>query len=369
MSTPNTHKSNVIRLPEFHPVRSSSTWKMGLDIGRTTTVYQELYLKAGTAQPILKFLPTLIGYPGKGMSGDPRWRSLVEIGEAAARRRDHLEVFSPLDAEASRRPAVLLEFAGALAREMGCRRTGKPWGVLAVPLDAGPDHVRELRTMGGEIFERLLLVEEHLLIGMGVLRDPASRAAVVDIGARSVRAALVGTTPGQDDRRVSPHGGDAVDAVLKRLLLEKFPDLVLTDLTITHMKEQLGSVAPAHRTAQVKVELGTTHRTIDVTGIVREACETLVPEVVGALRDVLGSCPGDLAPAFQEKIFLTGGGACMPGLPERVQSELEREGFHHAVVHSVARPRMVLALGALKWALVTPDGSWEVPLFAFRPTG
>jgi actin-like ATPase involved in cell morphogenesis len=168
---------------------------------------------------------------------------------------------------------------------------------------------------------------------------------------------------------VIPHGGDAVDAVLKRLLLEKYPDLVLTDLTITLMKEELGSVSPVRKTAQVKVELGSTHRTIDVTDIVREACETQVPAVVGALQEVLGECPSDQADAFQEKIFLTGGGACLPGLPERVQSELERKGFHRAVVHSVARPRMVLALGALKWALVTPDGSWEVPLFAFRPTG
>ncbi len=364
-------KNDLLHVPEFRPVRSSSRWKAGIDIGRTSTICHELYMKPGTLpRASSSVLPTLIGYPGKALLADPRLKNLIEIGHAAARRRDHFEVFSPLDAQPPRRPAVLLEFAGALGREMGRKRSGRPWGVMAVPADAQPGEVRELRTMAGELFDRLLLVEEHLLIAMGVLRDPArGLATVVDIGARSVRASLVGGSPSPERRRVVPQGGEAVDAELKRLLLEKYPDLVLTDLTITRMKEQLSSVAPVRRTARVKVEMGPSQRTLDITDILQEACETQVPAVVRALAEILQRSLPDPVEKFAERIFLTGGGACMPGLAERVQMELDRAGYERAVVHTVAQPHMVLALGALKWALVTPDEAWEVPLFAFRPAG
>jgi hypothetical protein len=353
----------------FRPVRSSCSWKAGIVFGGSTTVYQEIFARRGSpARPDCRVLPTLVAYPKKGTFCDGRGVR-VEIGDAAESRRDQYDAVAPLSIRPPRRAVAILDFVEGLRRETQALRLGRPWGVVACPSGADAEKMGELRHMGAELFERLLVVDEALLATVGILQDPVGRhAMVVDLGKTSVRASLVsGRAPGADERFEMAGGGDAVDARLKALLLERYPDLALTDLTIARLKESLGFVAPARRTAVVELVLGGSRRRLDITEIVGRACEGLVDDAVEAIRQAIARCPSDGVEAFLGSIFLMGGGAEMPGMPQRIQAELEAEGLEDAVVHSVANPRTISALGALKWALVTPDEAWEVPLFQYRP--
>jgi actin-like ATPase involved in cell morphogenesis len=264
---------------------------------------------------------------------------------------------------------ALLDYAAALRRQIAGRRTGRPWGVIASPAGAAAGQVAELRAIAGQIFERFLVVDESALAAMAVLHAPAGRhAVVVDLGAVGVRASLVsGAAPEPGQHTSVPQGGDAVDAALHRLLLQRYPDLALTDCTLTRLKEELSFVAPAARKVRLRLVLGGTARLVDITEILREACEILALSALKATREVLARCPSDSMEQFLSSIILVGGGSAMPGLPRRIQEELRRDGLDAATVHTVGDPRSLMALGALKWALATPDEAWGTPLFAWHP--
>ncbi len=360
----NTHASTTVKLPEFRTVRSECSWKVGLDLGSTTTAYDEVTAGAGGFQVSSSVLPSLMAYRDKG-----GLESQVVIGEAAARMRDQIETFSPHAVPEPHRSASLYDFACGLRelmRKGDCRR---PWGVVACPADADARRQSELRAVAGELFERFLVVDETLLLALSLLDGTTDQhAVVVDVGAKAVRAAVVkGYSMKIEHRSILPHGGRTVDQLLKNLLIEKYPDLVLTDHTALRLKEQLGFVAPASRQCKVKLTLGKSERVLDLTPIVREACESIVPVILRAIREVLARCPFDLDGAYLPKVHLTGGAAATMGLPLRILSELKREGFDRPVINCAENPQSQVSQGALKWALLTKDEEWGIPLFAYRP--
>jgi len=349
--------------PAFRPVRSISRWKVGLDLGSSTTVMREARVPAaGPARTSGHVLPTLLAFPDPAGDGRP------EIGEAAERLRDRRDVACPLALDRPRRGAALRAFFEGLRERLGASTGDRPWGVIARPTGTDRASEEELRLMAGDLFERILLVDAPLLIAMGILQDPVGRhAMIVDIGRASVRAYLVGgCAPGAGDTVEVPGGGIAVDRELGRLLHARYPDLRLTGLTLARMKEKIGFVAPARRPARLRVVLGGSSRLLEVGITAAAAGEAVVPGVLKAIREIIGRCPSDHVDAFLSSIFLCGGGAAMPGLPERIQAELEAEGLDAAAVHSVKDPGGIGALGALKWALQTPDDAWEIPLFSYR---
>jgi len=367
----NPEQRNDLSDALIQPGTPCRLWRAGLDLGHATTVYQELYPKPGVpVRPVCSVIPSLIvsrGLPlpvGREVVPESR----IEIGVSAERRRDRMEVFRPLLARKPLRSAALLDFGVALRREICKNRPGRPWGVVGCPVNAEEVRKREIRTVAGELFDRMLLVDEPLLIAGGILEDAASaKALVVDLGARGVRATLVDGPRIEEGHHVEvPQGGDSVDASIRNLILQKYPDLVLTDLTVMRMKESLGFVGPVRRTCQMKLVLGSGHRMIDVGDILKESCGILVNAALQAIREAVGRAPTGVADSYLQSIFLVGGGASVPGLAQRIQDALDREGPQGAVVHLVADPHKVLALGALKKAVMTPENAWEIPLFAYR---
>jgi len=158
-----------------------------------------------------------------------------------------------------------------------------------------------------------------------------------------------------------------VDAALGRLLLQIHPDLVLTDWTLARIKEQLGFVLPAERKVRLKLALNGSLRILDITAVLREACGILAASALKAVREALARCPSDHMEEFISSIIIVGGGAALQGLPRMIQDGLRKDGLDGAAVHTVRNPQALFALGALKWALATPDEAWGVPLFNYRP--
>jgi actin-like ATPase involved in cell morphogenesis len=314
------------------PVPTASRWKAGLDLGATTTVYREARL-----QP--------------GLSVKPKGFTVA----TASRTEDGA--------------AALISFAGALRRKIAPEPRGaRPWGVMSCPALADEEERRRRGRVAAHLFERFLIVDEAQLAALGILHDPVGRhAIVVDVGTASVRACLVGgAAPSPEHLTVIPGGGRAVDESLKALLSRRYPQLRLTDHAVLRMKEELSFVSPEEKEVRLKLVLGREHRMVDISDIVKEASETLVSGVLAAIGGVLCACPSDHVEEFLASIVLVGGGAALPGLPHRIQDDLERGGLEEAEVRFVEDPRSLVALGALKWALLTPDDAWELPLFDYR---
>ena len=189
----------------------------------------------------------------------------------------------------------------------------------------------------------------------------------MDLGATSTRFYLAsGISPVDEERVIISGGGDGVDSRLKRAILQKYPDLMLTDETICQVKEKMGFVTPLSRRCTIELMLRETKRQLDVTDPVHGACESLVVEILEGLQRVLARCPSDYMEKFLENIYLLGGGANLRGLAARVQKEMIHLGLDLACIHTVEEPHSMTSVGALKWALTVEDDRWEIPLFSFE---
>ena len=374
MSTQNPHAMTVPT--PLHAIASRAHWKAGLDLGSRNTVTMDIRAQRGAnANAVVASwsVPSVVAFQPKALRADPEAPRAEAIGEEALRRRDHLQLVSPLTCVEDRRASTLTVFAQALRSSMRARSGGFPWGVVACPLDADDRTRSDLRAVGNELFERMLLVSEQHLLALGLLEDPfREHAIVVDLGASSTRACVVGgfqgVGPGAPLPYVShPFGGDGVDEKLNAQLVAKYPDLVLTAHTLRRLKEQLSFVLPEKRSSQLRVKLGKSHQMLDVSSLVADSFEPLVATVLHLLAQVILALPRGLRDAALQRVVLVGGGASTLGLAPRLKSELEKQGFEGTRVVVPEEPQSVVALGGARLALLTPDDEWEMPLFALRP--
>jgi rod shape-determining protein MreB len=124
--------------------------------------------------------------------------------------------------------------------------------------------------------------------------------------------------------------------------------LLLGDRTAEDLKVEAGSAFPMpdERTVHVRGRdlVGGLPRTVDVTAAeVRRALEEPVAAIVDAVRGTLDLTPPELAGDIMDRgIVLTGGGALLRGLDDRIRHETD------IPVHVVDDPLHSVALGAGK---------------------
>lgn len=354
--------------PRLQPVASRCEWKVGLDLGSVVTAYHEIFSNGETVQgPRGLFFPSAIGYPAGMSPGSCDDPFEVFVGDHALESCEVRELVFPFAEEGERRRHALVDFARRLRCHMSSTRPGTPWGVLAYPPGASSQSLRELRAVANEIFERTLFVDEARLLALGMYNELRLESSIlVDLGATSTRFFLQsGSTPIDDTHVQIDIGGNDVDEALHRSIELRYPDLQLSRATVRQLKEHLSFVGPVERRCTLNLTLGPTMRPLDVTALLRPACERLVGPVVRGLRRVIQNCPSDLVEDFLQNIYLVGGGARICGLARRVQDELHGEGVDLARVRSVPASQSVVAIGALKWSLTVPDDDWSIPLFSY----
>ena len=112
--------------------------------------------------------PTVIGYPRNNLmcvaDGAPR----VVIGTEALCCHDKLDLIYPLRHPGADRFLALSDFNQCLYHHMATRRSDRPWGVVAHPPGIDDDRKRELRGSVSKLFDRVLLVEEPLLMARAI---------------------------------------------------------------------------------------------------------------------------------------------------------------------------------------------------------
>jgi rod shape-determining protein MreB len=196
---------------------------------------------------------------------------------------------------------------------------------------------------------RVDLVDEGLAaaLGAGLSCEDERAHLVVDIGGGTTNIAIVasGAVVSSSSLRVA---GNAMDDAIREYVRAKY-EMQLGERTAEQVKKELG----ASRAADEKTEA----RRIEVVGKelttglakaveigsdeVREALEPVLSEIVaGARRAIEDSQPDVTADIYQTGLILTGGGALLEGMAERLQSELR---LHVTVADD---PLAGVALGA-----------------------
>ena len=348
--------------------------RVGIDLGTNTTVVEASRDgEPHTVDPSV--VTSVVGFPKAGIiPGILPADAEVLFGDEALDYRLHLDLKWPLRDGFIDDPDVALAFTQHLRKHVD--RDGKlqVWGVVGAPANASSERQRDIRNSMRGFLDRLLIVPEPFLAAMGLREDPGFQQAgnggdptkhslIVDIGAGTTDLCLVrGYFPTSEDQVSFPRAGNFVDSAIQEAIERRYPDLNLTPVTITSIKEKHAFVDGYHRDANVKVYVEGRPQTVDLSAIISGACDELVPHIVKGVQQLLKRCDSDSIFDVLQNIIVTGGGSQIHGLAEKVQQTLQDEGYESARTIQPADYKRLVAKGALKIAENVREDQWQFPM-------
>jgi len=171
---------------------------------------------------------------------------------------------------------------------------------------------------------------------------------VVDIGGGTTEVAIIslgGIVTSQSVRV----GGDELDQAIINFAKKEY-SLMLGERTAEEIKIAIGSAHPTAETEELSAEIrgrdlvsGLPKTVVISAEEVRRAIEEQVSTIVDAVKTTLDKCPPELSGDIMDRgIALTGGGALLKGLDERVREETGMP------IHLVDNPLDSVVLGTGK---------------------
>lgn len=192
------------------------------------------------------------------------------------------------------------------------------------------------------------IIEEPLAaaIGSDLPIDEPTGSMIVDIGGGTSEVAVIslGGIVAYQSLRI---GGDEMDEGII-YYLKKENNLLVGESTAERMKIEIGSAFPLENEEKMEVNgrdlVAGLPKTIIITSQqVRAALEKTLSDIINAIVEVLDDTPPELASDIMKRgIVLSGGGALLKGLTERISRET------HCPVYLAPDPLAAVALGAGK---------------------
>ena len=233
------------------------------------------------------------------------------------------------------REGVIADFESAeqlltyvMRRATSKRAFARPRVVIGVPADITQVERRAvrdsaLRAKASEVH----LVEEAMAaaIGAGLPITEAAGNMIVDIGGGTTDVAVISLSGIVYSRSVRVAGHALDDAIIQHA--KRVHNLLIGERTAEAVKLELGSAVSEHdsQTMTVRGRLVIEGRpaTVEMTGAeIREALDEPVRVIVRAVKDALEHIPPELAADIYDcGIVLTGGGALLRGIDERLRRE------------------------------------------------
>ncbi|MBI3257353.1 MAG: rod shape-determining protein [Actinobacteria bacterium] len=209
------------------------------------------------------------------------------------------------------------------------RRWVKPRMVICVPAGVTGVEKRAVQEAAEYAGARKVvhIVEEPMAaaIGAGLPVQEPSGNMIVDIGGGTTEVAVIslGGIVASQSARVA---GDELDEAIIQFIKKEYA-LALGERTAEEVKIALGSAWPLQEelTAEIRgrdLVTGLPKTIVTSTEEIREAIAEPISAIVDAVKITLDQTPPELAADIMERgIVLTGGGALLLGLPERLQAE------------------------------------------------
>jgi rod shape-determining protein MreB len=319
---------------------------------------------------------TLVYVRGKGVLVDEpsvvavheRTGELVAVGHEAkrmvGRTPEDITAIRPLqdgviaDFEATEQ--MLRHFIALVHRR---RYLAKPRMVICVPSGITAVEQRAVKEAGYQAgARRVYIIEEPMAaaIGAGLPVHQATGNMVVDVGGGTTEVAVI-SLGGIVTSLSIRTAGDALDHAITSWM-KKEHALLLGEATAEEVKVTLGSAfpGPADREAEIRGRdlVSGLPRAVTLTSAdLRAALEEPLHAIIDAVRVTLDQTPPELAGDIMDRgIVLTGGGALLRGLDERLRHETGMpvhvaEDALRSVAHGAGR--CVEEFEALQQVLVT----------------
>jgi rod shape-determining protein MreB len=209
------------------------------------------------------------------------------------------------------------------------RRWARPRMVICVPSGITGVEQRAVQEAAEYAGARkpAYIIEEPMAaaIGAGLPVQEPTGNMIVDIGGGTTEVAVISLGGIVTSQSVRVGGDELDDAILQ--YIKKEYSVALGERTAEEVKITLGSAWPLEEelTAEIRgrdLVTGLPKTILTSTSEIREALEEPVSSVVDAVKVTLDKTPPELAADIMEQgIVLTGGGALLLGLTERLQAE------------------------------------------------
>ena len=209
------------------------------------------------------------------------------------------------------------------------RRFAKPRMVICVPSGITGVEQRAVQEAAESAGARkpAHIIEDPMAaaIGAGLPVHEPTGNMVVDIGGGTTEVAVIslgGIVTSQSIRV----GGDELDEALVAFVKKEF-QLALGERTAEEIKIQLGSAYPLEQELRAEIRgrdlvTGLPKTVVISTEQIRQAIEEPVQAIVDAVKVTLDRTPPELASDLMEQgIVLTGGGALLNGIAQRLEVE------------------------------------------------
>jgi len=243
------------------------------------------------------------------------------------------------------------------------RHFAKPRIVVCVPSGITGVEQRAVKDAGYQAgARRVYIIEEPMAaaIGAGLPVHEPTGNMVVDIGGGTTEVAVISLGGIVTNESVRT-GGDRLDAAIISYVKREY-SLMLGERTAEDIKTAIGSAFPSLDEPNAEIRgrdlVSGLPKTITVSAEeVRKALEEPVNAIIDAVKTTLDKCPPELSGDIMDRgIVLTGGGALLRGLDERLRHETGMP-IHVAdnPLHSVAlgSGKCVEEFGALQQVLVS----------------
>ena len=227
------------------------------------------------------------------------------------------------------------------------RYFAKPRMIICVPSGCTVVEQRAVKEAGFQAGGRQVhIIEEPMAaaIGAGLPIHEATGNMVVDIGGGTTEVAVI-SLGGVVTTLSARTAGDEIDQAIINWM-KKEHSLLLGDRTAEEIKIQLGTAYPRAEEKSGDVRgrdlVSGLPRTVKVSEAeIRRAIEEQVHSIIDAVRSTLDQTPPELAGDIMDRgIVLTGGGALLGGLDDRLRHETG------IPVHISPDPLRSVAIGA-----------------------
>jgi rod shape-determining protein MreB len=227
------------------------------------------------------------------------------------------------------------------------RHFAKPRIVVCVPSGITGVEQRAVKDAGYQAGARkVYIIEEPMAaaIGAGLPVHQAAGNMVVDVGGGTTEVAVISLGGVVTSLSIRTAGDDLDTAIVA--WMKKEHGLMLGERTAEEVKTSLGSAFPSHQEPEAEIRgrdmvSGLPRSVLVSSADVRKALEEPLHAIVDAVRATLDQTPPELAGDIMDRgIVLTGGGALLRGLDERLRHETGMP------VHVAEDPLSSVALGA-----------------------
>lgn len=335
---------------------------IGLDLGTSqSAIASSNGVRVNTA--------SVVGWP-KDLISFKLHQKPILFGDECLRNRMSLDLFYPLERgviysksstakeseDTNRKSAAPVEFIRHMISLAEPKEKQQVYLVVGAPAEASVDDKQAIINAAEGLVDSVLVVSQPFLVAYGL--GMYGFTLVVDIGAGTMDICRMhGTIPGESDQKTSFKAGGFIDDMLFNLLSAKYPRANMTKSMATQFKEKYAYVGDINEQISVELIVDGKPARCDITNEVKEACESITPEIVSTLRDLITTFDPEFQSNLQENVLIAGCASRIKGLPHLIEHSLTNLGKVN--VNVVDDPVFAGAIGALKLGEDMPISEWQ----------